>query len=226
MKNLFKLVLITLLLYMPVYAETIVLPSVVYSPGANNSFWKTAIGVYNASDGYKQVEISTINGVGTKPIAILAPGQYGSTDNLAELFDVGYGTFIALINVSGPGVVLTARTYTTDLNTGAQYGTLLPSLTNIGDNVSLTFSKINGARKALFLYGPVYGDCILSNYSVTEPFYSFEEEFKRFDLPETTVECTVYRQKFPSGYLPDYTAYVWGSEADNISNCPTVVMTR
>jgi hypothetical protein len=226
MSTIIKYVLIvSLLLCGTLLAETYVIPSVVYSPGANGSFWKTAIGVYNTTDVEQTIEIRDLLDRGDIISAVLPPLTFASTNDLGALFNAGEGTFIAVITTSDPGLSFTARTYsTTESNVVlGEFSTLLPPVEDISSKATITFTRVSGARKALFLVGSSLALCRTTASETLDQYTSTVGSFTRHDLPEDTVACTVTRMGSPGGFTEMTFVYAWGSEADNVSNCPTLI---
>jgi hypothetical protein len=207
--------------------ETVVIPSVALSPGANGSFWKTAIGIYNASDSVRTVSARNILGAGEIPSAELQPGQFVGTDNLGAMFNAGEGTFLVQLTRSGPGVIFTARTYSVTESQPGQFGTLLIPVRPISEPISLVFTRAEGARKALFLYGNLKASCVTTLPDTVFVYFGTLGSLNRISIPEDALACKIESlgsAGYPSGgEASDYYYYAWASEGDNVSNCPTLI---
>ena len=204
----------------------IVLPSVTYAPGFNGSFWKTAVAVYNPTSSPQTVSAQSITLEGNAPSAVLAPGQYFAVDNLAEMFGLGYGTFLVTVTSTSPEVVLTARTYSTTEGVDGQFSTSIPVLEPIVDTEFIVFTQGKTARKALFLYGNLHASCYTMYDYIPSEYDGTPGTLTRFNIANETVFCKVVDTNpgFPSGGDPSmFYFYAWGSEADNITNCPTLI---
>lgn len=229
MKKVFLLVVMCLsFLSTTVLAETIVIPSVAKAPGLNGSFWKTAIGIYNASSSMQTVSIKSMAAPGSIPTGDLLPGQFVGVDDLGAMFNIGDGTFLVAFTRSSPDVLFTARTYSMTEGQEGQFSTLLPPVKPITNPINLVFSRVSGARKALFLYGNLKATCVTTESNTLYFYYGTPESLVRMTLPENTVACSVENSGtigYPSGGDPsDYSYYGWASEADNTSNCPTIIV--
>jgi hypothetical protein len=228
MKKLLLLMMTSFLIAGNVLAETIVIPSVVHSPGANGSFWKTAMGIYNASNSVQTISAKSISSTGSTPTGELQPGQYIGVEDLGVMFDEGEGTFLVALTRSDPNVLFTARTYSVTEGQEGQFSTLLPPVTPIIDPIKIVFSRIEGARKALFLYGNLKTSCITTEVNAIYFYYGTPGSLVRLPLPNETLTCTIENLGsvgYPSGGEPtDYFYYGWASEADDISNCPTIIV--
>lgn len=228
MKKAVFITLISLLLTMSSLAETLVLPSVVHAPGANGSFWKTAIGIYNASDSVQTVTVKSISSAGEVPGGELQPGQFVSVDDLGALFNAGEGTFLAALTRSSSDILFTARTYSVTEGQPGQFSTLLPPIKPVLDHIKIAFSRLTGARKALFLYGNLRAYCTTSVPNILYAYYGTPGSLVRLSLPENTTACVIENiglDGYPSGGEPsDYYYYAWASEGDNVSNCPTIIV--
>lgn len=208
------------------FSQELVIPSVTYSPGFNGSFWKTAVALYNPTSVPQDVSVQTITLEGNIPSTTLAPGQYISVDNLGEMFGLGYGTFLVKFHSTSPDVILTARTYSTTEGVEGQFSTLLPSLEPIETTKFIVFTRGTGARKALFLYGNLSASCYTMNDYIPFEYISTFKGLTRLNIAEETIFCKVVDTTpgFPSGAEPSmYYTYAWGTEADKITNCPTLI---
>ena len=226
MKKFSVLVCLSLLLSVVASAETVVIPSVVHSPGANGAFWKTAIGIYNSSETVQTISARNIVSAGEIPAAELQPKQFVGTDDLGALFNSGDGTFLVEMTTSSPSVLFTARTYSMTEGQLGQFSTLLLPVSPITNPLNLVFTRTEGARKALFLYGDLTASCLTGTDTIYV-YYGTIGTLTRMALPDSTYVCQVTNlfSGFPSGGSPsDFYAYAWASEADNISNCPTLII--
>lgn len=226
MKKIFFALVFFMFIARPSAAETIVIPAVVHASGANGVFWKTAIGIYNASNEIQNISARNILGEGEIPSAQLQPGQFINTDDLGILFNAGEGIFLVELNRTDPNVLFTVRTYNV---TGGQLGqssTLLFPVYPVTQHINLVFSRVGGAKKVLFLYGDSHAECMTASNAEVHTYSGTAGILEQKELPNDVLGCTVTVDQFgfPSGGDPDdYYAYAWASEIDDISNCPTLI---
>lgn len=209
-------------------ADDLIIPSVAYSPGFNNSFWKTSVSVYNDTDAEQTVSASILSGEGEFLQATLQPSQYLFVDNLGSLFNLGYGSFVVKITRSDSRVLINGKTYNSTENSTEELSTLLFPLNRATTRSKIIFTRLTGARKALFFYGKLNVSCSVDLQEDPVLYANDTDTFTRIDIPENTLVCSVTNAFIggPSGGDEETYHFVWASEADNVNNDPTLLISN